>query len=213
MIRSVGRPFYAFLAAFVVLGVSACSSETPETPTEAPPPTADTVEDAAEMPGETDGDAMQERAEEVADAASPAAAGAVEASGDDGDPCTLTILAGDSLAYSTNELSVPSSCAEVTVTLTHSGQLPAAAMGHNWVLLPEDAVASVATAGMNAGLDANYLPAGDDRIVAATRIVGGGESDSVTFSLGALEAGIEYVYVCTFPGHWSVMRGAFTVTD
>jgi azurin len=51
----------------------------------------------------------------------------------------------------------------------------------------------------------------DDRIVAATDVIGGGESTSVTFSLDELEDGVDYAYVCTFPGHWSVMRGPFSV--
>ncbi len=156
------------------------------------------------------GDAVDE-----VNAAAAAAMGALgvtaAAAMDDGDDCTLGIEVGDNIAYSTDSLSVPASCAEVTLTITHTGQLPAVAMGHNWVLLPADALDAVAQAGMAAGADAGYVP-DDDRIVAATAVVGGGESDSVTFSLDALQDGVTYRFVCTFPGHSAVMQGSFTVS-
>ncbi|MEM7765701.1 MAG: azurin [Pseudomonadota bacterium] len=158
---------------------------------------------AAHDMGEMAEDAMADAKEAVAGAAAPA---------DDNDPCTLNVLAGDNIAYSTNALSVPSSCSNVTVTLTHTGKLPKIAMGHNWVLMPESAVEEVAMAGMGAGADANYIPADEARIVAATDLVGGGESSSATFALGDLKDGETYVYVCTFPGHWSIMKGTFTIS-
>jgi azurin len=46
---------------------------------------------------------------------------------------------------------------------------------------------------------------GDTRIVAATKIGGGGESASVRFLTGQLEAG----YFCSAPGHFSIMKGRF----
>lgn len=129
----------------------------------------------------------------------------------DADPCSLSIQAGDSIQYSKREMSAPSSCSEITVTITHTGSLPAAAMGHNWVLMPKDALEAVGMAGMSAGPGADYVP-DDDRVVAATKIVGGGESASVSFRRDALDPNVEYVYACTFPGHWSVMKGSFTIT-
>ena len=148
----------------------------------------------------------------AATAAALGIAGATAAAAaDDGDDCTLGIEVGDNIAYSTDSLTVPASCDEVTLTITHTGQLPAVAMGHNWVLLPADALDAVARAGMAAGADADYVP-DDDRIVAATSVVGGGESASVSFSLGALQDGVTYRFVCTFPGHSAVMQGSFTVS-
>lgn len=199
MTKGNNHILHIFLAAIVATGIGACSSENGG----APPPAAAVEEESA---GTAAAAGMAEAMPD--DIASGAAA-----QDDDGDPCTLAIQAGDTIAFSTSEMSVPSSCAEVTVTLIHTGQLPAAAMGHNWVLVPQDAVDSVAMAGMSAGLEGNYVPPADDRVVAATKIIGGGESDSVTFSLAALDAGTSYVYVCTFPGHWSIMRGTFTVTS
>jgi azurin len=132
------------------------------------------------------------------------------AGGDAGDPCVVDVGVGDSIAYSVDSISVPSSCESVTINLTHTGSLPKEAMGHNWVLAPADSLDAIGQAGMSAGPENEYVP-DDDRIVAATDVIGGGESTSVTFSLDELEDGVDYAYVCTFPGHWSVMRGPFSV--
>jgi azurin len=126
-----------------------------------------------------------------------------------GDPCKLEITGNDQMQYDKKELDVPASCKQVTVTLHHAGQLPAAAMGHNWVLVSTPDLTAVANAGMGAGLASNYIQPGDKRVIAHTKVVGGGQTDSVTFSTSALKPGGDYSYLCTFPGHNALMRGKF----
>jgi azurin len=125
------------------------------------------------------------------------------------DPCKLEITGNDAMQYDKKELDVPATCKQVTVTIHHGGQLPAAAMGHNWVLVKTPDLSDVANAGMGAGLAANYVAAGDKRVIAHTKVVGGGQSDSVTFPTAGLKAGGDYSYLCTFPGHNALMRGKF----
>src|SRR5689334_24220298 len=98
-----------------------------------------------------------------------------------GDPCKLEISGNDQMQYDKKELDVPASCKEVTLTIHHSGQLPAAAMGHNWVLVNTPDLTAVANAGMGAGLASDYVLSADKRVLAHTRIVSGGQSASVTF--------------------------------
>jgi len=124
--------------------------------------------------------------------------------------CTFDIRTGDAMQYDVTSIEVRASCEQVTVNLEHTGELPAAAMGHNWVLSKPADMKSIAQAGMSAGLDNDYLPPGDDRVLAATPIIGGGKSTSVTFSLEKLDE-TEYVFFCSFPGHWTVMKGTFRV--
>lgn len=126
-----------------------------------------------------------------------------------GDACKLEITGTDQMQYDKKELAVPASCKEVTLTIHHGGQLPAAAMGHNWVLVATPDLTAVANAGMGAGLAADYIPAGDKRVLAHTKVVGGGQSASVTFQTSGLKAGGDYSYLCTFPGHNALMRGKF----
>ena len=123
--------------------------------------------------------------------------------------CQLTIEATDSMQYSELEMSAPSSCSEVTVTLVHVGRLPKEAMGHNWVLTASSDFNDVANLGMRAGLAANYIPEGDPRVIAGSEVIGGGATTSVTFSTDGMNAGDDYTYFCSFPGHWGMMKGAF----
>ena len=80
-------------------------------------------------------------------------------------------------------------------------------MGHNWVLVNTPDLSAVANAGMSAGIANNYIAAGDKKVLASTKVVGGGESTTVTFATSILKKGGAYSYLCTFPGHNSVMRG------
>jgi azurin len=128
------------------------------------------------------------------------------------DPCKLEISGNDQMQYDKQELSAPATCQDITVTLHHSGKLPKEAMGHNWVLVNAADFAAVANAGMGAGLNNNYVAPGDKRVLAHTKIIGSGESDSVTFPGSMLKKGGEYKYLCTFPGHNALMHGSFKLT-
>jgi len=125
------------------------------------------------------------------------------------DVCQLKISATDQMRFEQQTLQVDSQCTEVEVTLHNSGKLPANIMGHNWVLTKTGDVASVANAGMGAGLANNYQKPGDKRIVASTPIIGGGESSTVRFPITQLQAGTSYTYFCSAPGHFSIMKGRF----
>jgi len=122
--------------------------------------------------------------------------------------CELEINAGDNMQYDRSEMSADADCGEVTVTLTHTGSLSVDQMGHNWVLTSGERKA-IARAGVQAGPGSDYVP-DDERIVAATDLVGGGESTSVTFDVSEMEPG-EYLFLCTFPGHSAVMNGTFVL--
>jgi azurin len=129
------------------------------------------------------------------------------------DTCGITIEANDMMRYNVHELSVPASCPDIEVTLKHSGKLEAKVMGHDWVLARTSDVSAIVNAGMAAGLAHGYLPANDRRIIASTRVVGGGESTTIKFSSGVLEEGASYTFFCTAPGHATLMRGRFVFGD
>lgn len=121
--------------------------------------------------------------------------------------CALTISSNDQMQFDQAELKVAADCSSVELTLKHSGTLPATAMGHNWVLTETAAMRSVALAGMNAGAAAQYVKPGDERVLAATPVIGGGASTRITFSTARLAKGGDYSFFCSFPGHWSIMKG------
>ena len=125
------------------------------------------------------------------------------------DPCKILIESNDVMRFNMREMSVPATCSEVEVTLKHTGQLSAKAMGHDWVLAKDSDVSAIVNAALAVGAAHSYLPESDRRIIAATKIVGGGESTTVKFSTSALVRGNHYAFFCTSPGHASLMRGKF----
>ncbi len=127
-----------------------------------------------------------------------------------GQECTQTIEGNDLLQFNLAEMRVSAACGEVTVTLKHVGMLPVNVMGHNWVLTTTADYMPVAAAGQAAG-PPGYLPAGDSRVIANTEMLGGGEEASVTFDISGLEAGGDYTFFCTFPGHFVLMNGKFSI--
>ena len=125
--------------------------------------------------------------------------------------CKFEITGNDLMQYDKKELKVAKDCGSIEVTLKHIGKLPAASMGHNWTLTKAADAAAVANDGLTAGLPANYLKPNDARVIAHTKVVGGGESTSVTFPMSKLKAGEQYTYICTFPGHSALMKGTLTI--
>ncbi len=134
-------------------------------------------------------------------------AGGTHAAFADDKVCKLQIAGNDAMQYDKKELDVAADCTQVQLTITHTGKLPAAAMGHNWVLVKTADVTAVANGGMSAGLANNYLTPNDPRVIANTKVVGGGQSDTVTFPTSKLTKGGDYTFMCTFPGHYVLMKG------
>ncbi len=125
--------------------------------------------------------------------------------------CKLEISGNDMIQYDKKQLKIGSDCTEVELTLTHAGKLPAASMGHDWVLVKAEDMSAVASDGLAAGAANNYVKKDDARVIAHTKVVGGGESASVTFATSALKKGQSYKYMCTFPGHNALMNGDFII--
>ncbi len=123
--------------------------------------------------------------------------------------CALEISSSDAMRYDKTELKVDASCTEVRLTLTHAGKLAASIMGHNWVLTKTADVAAVTSDGIKAGAAGEYIAAGDKRTIAHTKLIGGGQTTSVTFSTKDLAKGGDYSFFCSFPGHSSLMKGKF----
>ncbi|MBO9652076.1 MAG: azurin [Variovorax sp.] len=126
--------------------------------------------------------------------------------------CDMEIEGNDAMQFNKSSIEVPQSCKQFTVKLKHAGKLPKAAMGHNWVLTTAADMQAVATDGIAAGLDKNYIKAGDTRVIAHTPVVGGGESTSVTFDTNKLKADQSYAFFCSFPGHSALMKGTVKLT-
>ncbi|UCJ18455.1 azurin [Pseudomonas sp. MM211] len=127
--------------------------------------------------------------------------------------CTVEVHSTDQMTFDTKEIEVSKSCKTFTIELKHVGNLPKHVMGHNLVLAKTADVQGVSTDGIAAGVDKGYLKEGDERVIAHTKLIGGGESDSVTFDVSKLDAAQSYQFFCSFPGHAALMKGALTLVD
>ena len=125
--------------------------------------------------------------------------------------CSITLQTDDALRFLPSHIVVPAQCKDFTVTLTQTGHLPPLAMSHNWVLTKKSDLDGVARTGMLAGANANHVDQSDKRVIAHTKLIGSGETTSVTFAVAQLKAGEPYVFLCTFAGHSPIMRGTLSV--
>ena len=121
--------------------------------------------------------------------------------------CELELTSNDAMKYSTNEIMVGAECAQLKITLKHVGKLPKTAMGHNLVIAEKSKVDALFAAGLKAGPAKNYIPDSED-ILAATKLLGGGESDTITVDVKKLEGKQDLEFFCLFPGHMAAMRGS-----
>lgn len=117
----------------------------------------------------------------------------------------IVINSDDRMKFDLREIRVKAG-EKVKLTLNHKGKFKKDVMGHNWVLLAAGTdVAKFATAAMSAKAT-EYIPA--KGALAYTKLIGGGESTTIEFT--APKKGT-YDFICSFPGHYSIMKGKFIV--
>lgn len=121
--------------------------------------------------------------------------------------CSATLEANDMMQFNQKTLSFSKDCKEISIELKHTGKLPAKTMGHNIVVVDSANVQAVATDGMSAGIANQYVKPGDERVYGFSKIIGGGETTTLTFKTDKLKVGGDYAFFCSFPGHWAIMKG------
>ena len=123
----------------------------------------------------------------------------------------ITITGNDSMQFDTKEFTVKAG-QKVELTFKNVGKLPKLAMGHNLVIL-KDGVSPLKFGQKIMGMGAsptNPLPKESlDEVIAATKLLGPGESDKITFTAPS-KPGL-HQFLCSFPGHYAIMRGVMVV--
>ncbi|MEQ9265938.1 MAG: azurin [Balneolaceae bacterium] len=122
------------------------------------------------------------------------------------DKVEVVIESNDQMKFDLSEIKVKAGDT-VVLTLKHVGKLPKAAMGHNWVLLSQGTDIAAFSQKAVRARDTEYIPEGDEVII-NTSLIGGGEETTIEFVAPA--AG-EYDFICSFPGHFALMKGKFIV--
>jgi azurin len=120
----------------------------------------------------------------------------------------LTLNANDQMQYDKKEFKVKAG-QKIKFTLNHTGKMDKKSMGHNFVLLKAGIDPAVFAKAAEKATEEDHIPKAEaQNIIAHTKMLGGGESDTIEFE--APEAGV-YNFMCTFPAHWGVMQGKFIV--
>lgn len=121
----------------------------------------------------------------------------------------IELEAHDNMTFTGGDLFKVKAGEEITLTLKNVGQLSKEAMGHNLVILtPGTDHAEFGGEAFKAKAE-DYIPATfASSIVAHTKLLGPGESDTIKFKFDT--PGV-YTYVCSFPGHWGTMHGTIVV--
>lgn len=184
---------HVLVASALALALSACGQSPAPS---AEPPVAATEAAAAPAPAE----------------AAPVAPAPVAATGSKPATvvdCATTIEGNDAMQYNADSITIPATCTQFTINLKHAGAMAVNVMGHNVVVAKEADMAGIAADGM--AVAPEHVKPDDARIIAHTKMLGGGETASVTFDVAKVKDGGPFKFFCSFPGHMALMQGSLQV--
>ena len=191
---------YLALISTAVLALTACSQEAPKSAEPAP---AAASAPAASAPTAAPASPAPAAPASEATASAPTANAA----------CETTVESNDEMKFNTAEIAISKTCAQYKITLKHVGKMPVTAMGHNLVISKTEDAAGVVADGAAATAAKGFLKEGDARVIATTKLIGGGEEDTITVDTSKLTADGSYEFYCTFPGHYGMMKGVVKVSN
>jgi azurin len=127
-------------------------------------------------------------------------------------PKTVQVQADDKMRFDVTAFEVKPG-QKVEIIFKNIGTTPKFSMGHNFVLLDR----TVNTGNVQTFLDKasteaahDYIPPGAKEVLAATKLLGPNETDTITFNAPYVPG--DYLYLCSFPGHYSQgTKGFMTV--
>jgi len=124
----------------------------------------------------------------------------------------LTIKGNDRMRFTPDRFTVKAG-QTIELTLENVGTMPKLTMGHNLVILePGVSPIAFAAAAVRHPNTAYVAPEYADRVVAATGVLGPGESEVLTFTAPTQPG--DYPFVCSFPGHTQAgMKGIMSVIE
>ena len=126
--------------------------------------------------------------------------------------CSIDLTGNDAMKYNLSNIDISKSCKTFTINLKHTGKMARNVMGHNVVIAKTADMSAIDKDGMKAGLPTDYIKAGDARVIAHSKVVGGGQTTSVAIPVAKLTAGTSpFSFFCSFPGHSALMKGTITL--
>jgi azurin len=127
-------------------------------------------------------------------------------------PKTVEINADDKMRFDVTAFEAKPG-QKISVTLKNVGTTPKFSMGHNFIMLDRSVnVGNVQTFLDKASTEAShdYVPPDSKEVLAHTKLLGPGETDTVVFNAPYIPG--DYLYLCSFPGHYTQgTKGFMTV--
>jgi len=187
--REIG--FCCALACASSLGCGGGKSDAPGEPPSAAPP---------QPPAEP--------AAPSAQPAAPAPAAPVVATVTPDEAGIVHMTGSDQMRFSAGRIEVKAG-QKIKIELKNAGTLPKEAMGHNLEVLKSGMDPMAFAMKAIAAKATEYMPTdAADQVIAHTKLLGPGESDTIEFDAPAPGT---YPFVCTFPGHAALMNGQLVV--
>jgi azurin len=123
----------------------------------------------------------------------------------------IAITADDKMKFDVTEIKAKAG-ERLSITLKDVGTTPKFSMGHNFTLLQKGTDPAKFVDASSTAASTDYIaPDLKTKVIAHTKLLGPGESDTVTFN--APQIPDQYDFLCTYPGHFAVgMRGKLIVT-
>lgn len=123
---------------------------------------------------------------------------------------TITVTANDDMKFNLTEI-IAKPGETLRIRLLAVGTAPKSAMAHNFVILNAGTNQLVFADAAAKAVGTDYIPAAlKSSVLAATILIGNGESTEVIFKVPA-KAG-NYPFLCSFPGHFAAgARGKIVV--
>lgn len=124
----------------------------------------------------------------------------------------IEIVGQDNMRFDVDEIEAAAG-ETIRIKFTVKSDMPPAAMQHNLAILDKDADVDAFVNASTSAKDNEYIaPDMEDQVVATTKMLAGGETDTIEFTVP--EAPGNYEFVCTFPGHFMAgMKGTLVVNE
>ncbi len=127
-------------------------------------------------------------------------------------PKEVTIQANDKMRFDVAAFEAKPR-QKLSVTIKNVGTTPKLSMGHNFVMLDRTVNVQNVTRFLDAAsteASHDYVPSGSKEVLAHSKLLGPAETDTVTFTAPQIPG--DYLYLCSFPGHYSQgTKGFMTV--
>ncbi|NSW74083.1 azurin [bacterium] len=121
--------------------------------------------------------------------------------------CSFDLEGNKMMQFSASTINIDKTCSSFTIKFKNTSDLPIDLAGHNVVVSKSSDFDNLITLIDPAnGINQGYLPP-SPAVVGKTPLLGPNETYDLVIDLNKLDLSQQYVYWCSFPGHYGIMKG------